>query len=256
VYLVAGTPRTWTQGLVAVLLAVDGAVASHGSAGRLYGLRVDSPRYEITTDRSRQVVLPGVGAHRSVLWSPDDRRRRDRIAVTSPARLAVDLSGRLSAKELGALVDDLLRRKLLRIPELALCAGRLRSGTGRRPSVVHEVLRARCAGYQVGDSDLEVKVLVALAAAGLPRPNSQHHIRVDGRRYRIDLAYPRSSIAIEIDSWAYHRWRSTFDSDRARRNDLTLAGYTVLQVTDGMTDADIVRFVQGALTMLADSKAS
>jgi very-short-patch-repair endonuclease len=247
VYRVAGAPITWDQGLCAVLLAVGGAASSHSSGLRLYGVDKLDRNYEITTVRDRRVRLPGVVSHRSGLWLPEDHHLRRGFAVTSPARLVVDLSGRYDADRLGRIVDDLLRRHLLRLPKLALTNARLTSAPGRRPGVVDEVLAARLTGYTSGDSDLEAEILRALAAAGLPMPTAQHRVLVGGRRYRVDLAYPAMRLAIEIDSWAYHRWRSAFDRDRARRNDLTLAGYRVLQVTDGMTHGEIVGLVTEGL---------
>lgn len=256
VYRVAGAPQTWDQGLCGILLSVDGAHTSHSAGERLYGIARHDRKYEITTVRERRVRLPGVQAHRSGLWLPEDGTSRRGFAVTSTARLVADLSGRYDADRLGRIVDDLLRRRLLRFPKLALTNARLLPAPGRRPDVVDEVLRARLHGYTSGDSNLEAETLRAIAAAGLPLPTAQHRVEVGGRRYRVDLAYPEWMIAIEIDSWAYHQWRSAFDRDRARRNDLTLAGYAVFQVTDGMAAAEIVAVVAEALAVAQRDRAS
>jgi len=256
VYRVVGSPPSWHQSLLAVLLCVDGATASHTSAARLLGVDLRSDAHELTTDRLRRVCLPGVHAHRSVLWLPEDSARRDGILTSSPARLIVDLSGRLDVRSLGKILDGFLRRRLMRLPDLARTNGRLAAARGRRPSLVHDLLQARTVGYSAGDSDLEARIIRSLLRAGLPPPTAQHHIRLGSRRYRVDLAYPDQSLAIEIDSWAYHQWRSSFDGDRARRNDLTLAGYTVLQVTDGMTDDEIVDLVTRARAALGAHAAS
>ena len=168
--------------------------------------------------------------------------------MSSTSRLIVDLSGRLTPAQLGTTIDALARRRLLRIADLARTNGRLRAAPGRSPAVVEDLIAARCSGYSPGDSDLEARVVRALQRHGLRLPTAQQRIKVGNRRYRIDLCYPDVKLAIEIDSWAYHRWRSTFDpGDRAKRNDLTLAGYRVLQVTDGMSDRDIVGAVAHGL---------
>jgi len=255
VYKLVGTPPSWEQGLHAAVLSVTGSNASHASAARLGALPVDADRYEITTPRSRQVCLTGVRSHRSELWLPEDSRNRPGIPRSSPDRMVMDLSGRLDAKALGRLVDELLRRRALRLDRLAVVRGRFRAAPGRRPGVVDDVLAARLAGYAPGDSDLEAQILRALQAANLPMPTAQHRVKVGGARYRVDLAYPALMLAIEIDSWAYHQWRSSFDRDRAKRNDLTLLGYAVLQVTDGMTNAEIVDLVGRALATLGESGA-
>jgi very-short-patch-repair endonuclease len=250
VYGLVGSPPTWMQGLAAVLLSVDGAVATHSSAARLYDLRSSHARYEITTARIRRVRLPGVDEHRSLCWLPEDTRLRVGMKVSSPARLVVDLSGRLDRKALGSMTDELVRRRLLRLGDLARTAGRLAPAPRRRTRLVHDVLAARWHGYAPGDSDLEARVIRALHRAGLPAPTAQHRVQIGGRRYRVDLCYPDVRLAIEIDSWAYHQWRSAFDGDRARRNDLTLNGFHVLQVTDGMTDGEIVDIIGSGLSRL------
>lgn len=247
VYAVVGSAPTWKQGLQAIVLSVPGSAASHWCSIRLVGIRVAEARYEITVPRRRQTRLAGVVAHRATMWLPEDTVVRQGIPCASAARTVVDLSGQLDADELGRLVDELLRRRVLRLRDLARTAGRLPAARGRRPAVVREVLAARLEGYEPGDSEREARTVRLLLAAGLPAPTAQHRVRIGSRRYRVDLAYPDRMVAIEIDSWEYHRWRSAFDGDRARRNELTIRGYAVIQVTDGMPDHEIVRTVRGAL---------
>jgi very-short-patch-repair endonuclease len=87
-----------------------------------------------------------------------------------------------------------------------------------------------------------------LVAAGLPEPVLQHRITLGKRRCRIDLAYPDSKIAIEVDSWEYHGSRTAFDEDRARANDLVVAGWRVLRFTSAITDAQAAATVRAALS--------
>ena len=96
---------------------------------------------------------------------------------------------------------------------------------------VHEVLAARWAGYDPGDSDLESRVLRALARGRASRCRaSRSGCSVGERRCYLDLAYVEIRLAIEIDSWAYHRFRSAFDGDRAKGNELSLLGWQVLRL--------------------------
>ncbi len=67
-------------------------------------------------------------------------------------------------------------------------------------------------------------------------------------RYRIDLAYPDLRIAIELDGWAVHGTRGAFDHDRARGNELALAGWTLLRFTSSSTWIEVVRTVEAART--------
>ncbi|KAF0969598.1 MULTISPECIES: type IV toxin-antitoxin system AbiEi family antitoxin domain-containing protein [Gordonia] len=49
--------------------------------------------------------------------------------------------------------------------------------------------------------------------------------------YVIDFAFTEKKVAVEIDGMAYHRDAEVFRSDRARRNALITAGWTVLNFT-------------------------
>jgi hypothetical protein len=122
----------------------------------------------------------------------------------------------------------------------------------RQPPASSQAHRGRAAastaGYEPGDSDLEVRFARAIVAGGLPEPVQQHRVIAGTRRCRIDLAYPELRLAIEIDGWEHHRTRSAFDDDRARANDLVVAGWNVLRFTSNMTDANAVEMVGAALS--------
>jgi very-short-patch-repair endonuclease len=248
VVAIVGAPVTWEQSVMAaVLTGGDGCVASHGTAARLYGIPgFDDAPMEITARLARAVRMDGIVAHRSRTLFDADRRLVRWVPVTSPARLVADLSGRLDPDALGSVVDELLRRRLGSLPRMADCIQRLGKAPGRSPATVHAVLSARWPGYDPGDSTLETRVLRLLAAAGLPLPKQQHPVEVDGRRYRIDLAYPEVMVAVECDGFRWHAQRGDFDRDRRRQNDLVAAGWRVIRLTAAMSDGEIL----GLLTPL------
>jgi very-short-patch-repair endonuclease len=245
VYAVTGAPATWLQAaLAAVLAAGPGAVASHATAGRVWRLPfVDGDSLEITTARPFQRRLPGVRAHRTTSFLAVEHTRHLRIPVTSVARTLVDLSGTLAVAQLGKGTDVALRRGLLRLADLKACAAGLRPAPGRKLARIHAVLRKRLAGYDPSESELELRFARALVAGGLQEPVRQHRIRVGGRTFRIDLAYPQCKLAIELDGWDYHRSRTAFDADRARANHLVVAGYDLLRFTSSTSDEEAVATV-------------
>jgi very-short-patch-repair endonuclease len=49
--------------------------------------------------------------------------------------------------------------------------------------------------------------------------------------YSIDVAFPGSKVAVEIDGWAFHSDPDAFRKDRVRQNHLTLRGWTILRFT-------------------------
>ena len=259
VYAPAGAPPTAGRAILAAVLATEGpAWASHETAGWLWPLkRIDQPdKIELLRPLGHHARLQGVVGHRSgALFSADLTTIR-RIPVTTPERTVVELSGRLSALDLGRLVDDAIRRRLLTLDRLRRCTARLDTAPGRRLSVVREVLAERLPGYDPGDSDLETRVLRTIVGAGLPPPVQQHRVRVKGKTFKLDLAYPDCRAGFEVDSWAYHRFRSPFNDDRTRRNMLELAGWSMYQFSDSHSDAHILDVVGTVLGVCARSPAA
>ena len=118
------------------------------------------------------------------------------------------------------------------------------------------MLSERLPGYDPGDSDLETRVLRTIVAGGFPPPIQQHRVRLRGKTFKLDLAYPDRRAGFEIDSWAYHGFRSPFTDDRTRRNLLELAGWQIYQFTDSHSEAHILDVVGSVLGVCARSPAA
>src|SRR5215211_3381498 len=86
----------------------------------------------------------------------------------------------------------------------------------------------------------------AVVAAGLPRPVQQHQVRVDGRVYRLDAAYPEYQVALEYEGFDFHISRTAFDKRYERDRALRVAGWLVAYVTNRTTDARLVHDVRKA----------
>lgn len=153
----------------------------------------------------------------------------DSIPATSATRTLLDLGTCTDAAELRRLIDR-ARRLRLTHPQ-ALVARFMSFGQqGRRgAAVLREVLTELDRDLALVESDLETMLLGIIVEAGLPMPVMQHEVRVAGRRYRLDAAYPEHLIAIEGDGFEFHSGREQFERDRARQNDLVLAGWVVLR---------------------------
>ncbi len=256
VHAIAGAPSTREQAVLAsVLAAGPEALASHATAAWLHRFEgVREPRLEVTTPRIVRARHAGVTVHRGAELRPD-ATRRFLIPVTSAARVVVDMSARYDAAALGRLVDDGLRRRILSLGGLKVCTARLYRGPGRRPTVVHEMLRKRLPGYEPGDSDFEAHVHELLEEAGVNGFVRQHRVRLSGRQYSLDLAHPALQIDVETDGWDSHRTRTAFDVDRVRANSLVAFGWTVLRFTWTMSDDEIVAAVRATCTRLGEAAA-
>ena len=258
VYGVAGARPTRLQLVAATALSLQPrAWASHRTAAELWGFPgVEPDAIDVLVELERRVKLTGVRSHRSHALFSADLTRQLGVLVTSPERTLVDLSAVVPDASLGRILDDGLRRRLIRLERLGSCVGRLSKSPGRRPAVVHRLLGERLPGYDPGDSDLETRVLRLLLAAGLPVPAQQHRVRLAGRSIRLDLAYPDRKLAIELHGWEFHSSRTSFDADRARANALVLAGWTLLEFTSRSADATIVASVTTALNECGRSGAA
>ena len=77
-------------------------------------------------------------------------------------------------------------------------------------------------------------------------------VRVDGKTYVLDIAFPAQKLALEIDGRAYHTDWQAYENDCERQNALADAGWTVLRFTWAMlSDPDrIVERITSVLTGL------
>ncbi|MBI2709627.1 MAG: type IV toxin-antitoxin system AbiEi family antitoxin domain-containing protein [Actinobacteria bacterium] len=250
VYALAGAVPSWEQAVLAVCLAGGpDAVASHWSALRLWGAAPTghSGGIHVVTPPGVRLRLRGVVAHQSGLLGAADVGRRRRIPTTSPARTIVDCAGGLGAEGTARALTTLLRARLVRLEEVRACLVRL-AGPGRRElTVVRSELARRLPGWDLSESELEIRALRAIHAAGLPMPVQQHRISLGNHRYYADLAYPELKIVIELDGWDAHGDRTAFDRDRSRARELTLAGWCVLSFTSADTGAALVHAIRRAI---------
>jgi very-short-patch-repair endonuclease len=79
------------------------------------------------------------------------------------------------------------------------------------------------------------EALHLIRAAGLPQPEQQAYVL----GYRVDFLWRAQRIAVEVEGFAYHRSRSSFQADRRRDADLlTRAGVVVIRLTVPMILGD------------------
>lgn len=232
VYRLAGVPVTWKQrALAACLISGPGAVVSHRSAAVLWGVSGFRPGpLEITVPVGRSGRNALARVHRSEV----EGVLRDRVPVTRPSRMLMDLAGVVTGDLLEEAVDDALCRRLCRIEDLTP-RGKLR-----------EVLAA-WNGDGLPEGVAEMRVVRALLAAGLEQPVRQYEIWVNGVFIaRVDLAYPPFRLAMELDGFRWHAGRRAFRSNRMRRNRVEAAGWRLLEAAP----EDIDDLVAGAAAIV------
>jgi hypothetical protein len=244
VVAVNGSPRTWQQEVRAVLLSCGaGVAASLWTALRLLGGRVPDDRLDgihVSGALNRMVRMNGVVHHRSGTFVDADFVTRGQMRCTSGLRTVIDLSGSMTAKELGEVVDDLLRRKLLRLELLRDRVASLRPAPGRSVRTLRAVLAARIPGYDPGDSGLESRIALLIDGGRIKRPSQQFRISYGKDRYRLDFAYPEERIFLEGNGFGCHSIAADLDRGARRQNSLVIDGWRPLQLTWHMSDDEIL----------------
>lgn len=232
VYLVAGSPTTWHQRIMASTLAAgSGAAASHRAAAFLHGLEGIEPRLEVMVPRRRAPTPKGVVVHRVELGRADTERREG-IPRTRPPATILGLAAVVPIAALETALDNALLRGLVSCDQLQR---RLDSGDRRgRPgtAALTELLAVRAGRTRWTQSEFERRLLVLITAAGIAVPIPQFEMVLpDGRRVFLDFAWPDVRVALEAQSYRHHAGRIAWSRDQSRLAILASIGWRVVPVT-------------------------
>jgi very-short-patch-repair endonuclease len=241
VYGTAAVASTWQQSALAALMGRCPAVAvSHGSAAYLHRLVPVPPTppevivpYSASTSGLSRVARP----HRTrIPLEPLDVVQIEGLATTSLPRTILDLAASTPTRTFIELVDRAMRSQTSDVRR-----GWLVRQLHDRSTGVSGAASLRCAlapwfesgrGARGMQSMLEAQVLRVLLEAGLPAPEVQYEVVLPGgARVYLDFAWPAVRVALEVDGYAFHADRDSFDHDRARGNRLLATGWRVLHTT-------------------------
>jgi very-short-patch-repair endonuclease len=214
--------RRWA----AVLAYGEKALLSHRSAAALWGLTRQHPRIiDVTATTGRQGIDRRVGLfiHRGRLH-PEDRTERGGLPITTVARTLFDHAEFASFRQLESAWEEADRLKLLELRAVECVCER---GYGRRALRPIRRLLAAARAPVTTRSPLERAFADFCRAHEIPAPT--FNTTVLG--FEVDALWPRQRVAVELDSWSFHRHRAAFERDRARDSALQAAGYRVLRIT-------------------------
>jgi hypothetical protein len=216
--------------LAAVLASNEDAVVSHRTAAELHGVYDRSPAvFDVTSPGQSGREVHSVRWHRTRRLDPSEVTIRERVPTTTVSRTLVDLAGMLGERSLRDVVEAAAVRRVLDIVEINRILAR---GRRRGASILRELLLPwQGAGSPVLRSPLEAWLLRALVEAGLPRPECNVLLEVEGERFEIDLLWRRQRLAIETDGEEAHGTPVAFQRDRRRDQMLVAAGYRTARVT-------------------------
>jgi len=224
VYAVGHRDLTWHSDCMAAVLACTPAVASHLSAGWLWGvLRWRPDTLHLTAPTKRRAKSAFV-VHSAEL-AEVDIDLVDGIPVTSLPRTYLDLAATLKPRPLERTLDRGEELRLFDLGPIEELLSRARNHPGAAK------LRSALAIYRpqavFTRSGLEREFLELVMAAGLPAPAM--NLNVAG--LELDAYWEAERFAVELDTYETHGSRAAFEVDRRREDDLLLAGVEAIRVT-------------------------
>ena len=222
IYVVGPLEAPFSAAMAAVLACGDGALLSHYPAAVLWALRpppTGAMHVTVMRDvRSRE----GIRVHRVSELDPRDVTRRHGIPVTSPARTLLDVAASAAQPELNRAVDEARVNRLVTDPSLnEQCS---RYPTHRGTAALKTAIRTE---PKLTRSEAERRLLELIRAARLPEPRT--NVRVG--RHEVDFLWLDHRLVVEVDGYAFHSERRSFERDRRRDAELVATGYRVIRVT-------------------------
>ncbi|MCF6388899.1 DUF559 domain-containing protein [Mycobacterium sp. MBM] len=221
VYFVDDRPFTDAARVRAGVWSLGAHAAASGlAAAWWHGLTKFAPDVvEVTVPRnSNGRVHPGTRVRRRDLQPRDVVERRN-LRTTGLTLTVVEAAARRRGGS--AIMDSALQRQ---VSLSELWQAHLRHKGRYGAPAARRLLQAADDGAR---SQAERLLVQLLRSASLPGWRTNYKVG----RYRVDFAFPKSRVAIEIDGWAFHSDRADFQHDRERQNEIMLMRWQVLRFT-------------------------
>lgn len=152
--------------------------------------------------------------------------------MTNPLLTLVQLGAVAGREQVEDLLDSLTSRRIITIAGASAYRERFSGSGNRGVGVLGDVLDNRALGDEPADGMLEPKMAELCRRRGLPMPAFQVWVLVHGRWRRMDFAYEREMINIEVDGYEDHGGKyDGWVDDKHRDAELTALGWTVIRFT-------------------------
>jgi very-short-patch-repair endonuclease len=223
------------------------AALSHLTALRRWGLTVPpAAQVHVTVPISRHPIgrVPSLVVHRTRV--PTLTRTLDGLRTIDPAVAVVRSWPLTVGPDQPAPAIEAVRNRLVAPTELASAADRAIGMRGRAQLLrLATLLDAGC------ESELEIwGYLGVFNVPGLDHAVRQKVVRVNGREYRLDLAYEEERVAVELDGERYHSSRDQRERDRRRDAALATIDWLTLRYSHERLHGDVHGCRQDTLATL------
>ena len=151
------------------------------------------------------------------------------IPVTTPPRTLLDLAAVLGVRHVERAINE---AEVLRLTD-STSLDDLLARHPRRPGTkaIRKLLGAHNLGATITRSELENRFLQFLDDAGLPSPQVNANLTIEGQQIEVDCLWPDQRVIAELDGHASHATTAGFERDRARDRALQATGWRAIRIT-------------------------
>ncbi|HEX5527011.1 MAG TPA: DUF559 domain-containing protein [Solirubrobacterales bacterium] len=214
---------------------------SHVTAAAFWGLYDKWPRLiDVTVPVEAGRKIDGIRCRRCRYPLEEEITLRYDVACTTVARTLVDLAGIWGTASLRRAVEQAAFRKSLDVDALDIAIQNAKRRRGMR------ILRAIADDWRTKDGQLpdvrspfEALALPQLIRRGLPRPETNVRIVLDGEVIEVDFLWAEQRLVVETDGGGTHETPVAFQRDRHRDQLLVAAGYRVMRATWDQVQQDL-----------------
>lgn len=205
--IVCGELPPLARAHAALLSCGKRAFLSHSTAVFVWGLRKSPPAViEVSVVGRHGKSRDGLRIHRIRAIDRREIRRHQGLWVSSPARAVLEIAATETAKEVARAIDEGLARRLFTPKELRDVLERNRPcrGAARLAAILGDETATA-----TSRSRIEKALLRLVRDAGLPLPETN----VPFGRFELDFFWPRERLAVELDTYRFHRGPDAFNRD-------------------------------------------
>jgi very-short-patch-repair endonuclease len=215
-------PLALEQG--ALLACGEHAFLSHRSAAFIWGLQKWHPDVEVSVVGRYRRSSKEIRVHRIQAIDQREVKLHEGLWVSSPARAVLELAATGSEKEIAGAIDEGLAHRQFTPNALREVLERNRPcrGAARLAAILGDETATA-----TSRSRDEKALLRLLRAADLPLPETN----VPFGRFELDFFWRRERLAVELDSYGFHRGPGAFNRDHDKNLLLRDARIDLLRFT-------------------------
>jgi hypothetical protein len=215
--------------MAAVLACGSNAALSHAAAAANLGIRPSAATLiDVTCPSGTGRLQAGLRVHRAAL-SPEEITLVNGIPTTTCARTLLDLAEVVNREALAKAIDQ---AEIEGVFDLAELNDTMATNPGRRGLLpLRACLSSIDPQSKLTRSDFEHRFLSLMKEAGIPPPEVNAILTLEGQTLEVDFLWRHERLVVEADGWETHRTRRAFVRDRRRDQLLVRAQYRPIRIT-------------------------